>query len=142
MHSFWMHQLEQRVSPRGEKVGLRSAGAIDRQVGARIRARRLELDIRQQQLATSIGVTFQQIQKYEKGVNRVSVGTLIAIAKALDVEITALLPRGSVSSAEDLVLDEPGLAELGVSYAKLNAAGRGLLLKHAKSLLDEKSLRK
>jgi len=56
---------------------------FDIALGARIRARREELRITQAQLATAAEVTFQQIQKYERGVNRVSAARLALIAKYL-----------------------------------------------------------
>ena len=60
---------------------------IDVHVGARIRLRRTLLGISQVALAEAIGLTFQQVQKYEKGVNRVSSSRLVDLANALDVSI-------------------------------------------------------
>jgi transcriptional regulator with XRE-family HTH domain len=60
---------------------------IDVHVGARIRLRRTLLGISQTALAEAIGLTFQQVQKYEKGVNRVSSSRLLDVANALDVAI-------------------------------------------------------
>jgi transcriptional regulator with XRE-family HTH domain len=60
---------------------------IDVHVGARLRLRRTLLGISQTALAEAIGLTFQQVQKYEKGVNRVSSSRLVDMANALDVEI-------------------------------------------------------
>jgi transcriptional regulator with XRE-family HTH domain len=55
-------------------------------IGQRIRQRRMEIDISQHALGKHLGVSFQQVQKYEKGVNRVSAVRLIEIAKFLNVE--------------------------------------------------------
>lgn len=60
---------------------------IERHVGLRIRQRRTDLGLTQQQLAGLIGVTYQQAHKYERGVNRVSAGRLYELAKALGVEV-------------------------------------------------------
>ena len=60
---------------------------IDVHVGARIRLRRTLLGISQATLAEAIGLTFQQVQKYEKGVNRVSSSRLVDLANALEVSI-------------------------------------------------------
>ncbi|MGB0496832.1 MAG: helix-turn-helix domain-containing protein [Rubricella sp.] len=60
---------------------------VDAHVGKRIRHRRWMLGITQQQLADSVGIRFQQIQKYETGMNRVSASRLWDISKALDVPI-------------------------------------------------------
>ena len=64
----------------------RSSGNIDSYIGQRIRARRLQLSLSQQDLGEALDVSFQQIQKYEKGANRVSAATLIEIANVMEVE--------------------------------------------------------
>jgi transcriptional regulator with XRE-family HTH domain len=61
---------------------------IDVHVGARIRLRRTLLGISQSALAEAIGLTFQQVQKYEKGANRVSSSRLVDMANALDVSVS------------------------------------------------------
>lgn len=61
---------------------------IDRIVGQRLRWRRRELRLTQEQLGEKLGLTFQQVQKYEKGVNRISAGRLFEIAHALGITIT------------------------------------------------------
>ena len=60
---------------------------VDAHVGARIRARRVMLGLTQQQLTMMIGITYQQVHKYEHGINRVSAGRLYDIALALNVPI-------------------------------------------------------
>lgn len=61
---------------------------IDVHVGSRIRLRRTLLGISQMRLAQSIGLTFQQVQKYEKGSNRASGSRLVDMANALDVPVS------------------------------------------------------
>jgi len=61
---------------------------IDRVVGQRVRWRRRELKLTQERLGELLNLTFQQVQKYEKGVNRVSAGRLFEIASVLGVPIT------------------------------------------------------
>lgn len=56
-------------------------------IGARIRRRRVELGMTQAELASAVGVTFQQIQKYERGANRVAASRLLNLSRALDVGI-------------------------------------------------------
>ena len=75
-------------------MGRKSPQAVDRIVGRNIRLRRLAKGISQTELGEKIGVTFQQVQKYEKGVNRVSSGRLSSIAKTLDASVTALFDHG------------------------------------------------
>jgi transcriptional regulator with XRE-family HTH domain len=60
---------------------------IDRHIGARMRERRVMLGLVQQQLAELIGVTYQQVHKYEKGIHRISGGRLFKVAQALGVEV-------------------------------------------------------
>lgn len=80
----------------------REPNAIDIHVGARIRLRRVQLDISQSKLAEDLGVTFQQVQKYERGTNRVSASKLWKTAEALGVTVSyffeGLAPDGSVST--------------------------------------------
>lgn len=61
---------------------------VDRVVGMRMRLRRRDLKLTQEQLGDKLGLTFQQVQKYEKGVNRVSAGRLFELAGVLEVPIT------------------------------------------------------
>lgn len=61
---------------------------IEANVGERVRVRRGLLGISQTELASRIGITFQQVQKYENGSNRVSIGKLVKLAEILDVPIT------------------------------------------------------
>ena len=63
------------------------AHPVDRHVGLRIRMRRKELGVSQEKLADAVGLTFQQVQKYERGANRVSASRLWEIAGALQVGI-------------------------------------------------------
>jgi transcriptional regulator with XRE-family HTH domain len=63
----------------------RGLTSIDRQVGARVRQRRLELGLSQTELGVAVGVSYQQMQKYEGGSNRIGAGRLNLIAEALRV---------------------------------------------------------
>jgi len=60
---------------------------VDRHVGSRVRMRRKLLGISQEKLAHALGVSFQQVQKYERGSNRISASKLYEIACALDVPV-------------------------------------------------------
>jgi transcriptional regulator with XRE-family HTH domain len=62
--------------------------AIDRKVGVRVRMRRLTLDMSQERLAAGLGVTFQQVQKYEKGHNRIGASRLQQLAEILQVPVS------------------------------------------------------
>lgn len=65
----------------------RQSKHIDRYVGERIRQRRTEIGLTQEQLAEALEVSYQQIQKYETGANRISAGRLFELAGTLDVEM-------------------------------------------------------
>lgn len=65
----------------------KSPDPIDVQVGSRIRSRRTMLGMSQERLGEGLGITSQQVQKYEKGTNRVSASRLQQIAQILDVPI-------------------------------------------------------
>ncbi|MEL6475788.1 MAG: helix-turn-helix transcriptional regulator [Pseudomonadota bacterium] len=69
---------------RGDVVG-KSADQIDAHIGGRVRLRRVMKNMSQDQLGVALGLTFQQVQKYEKGLNRIGAGRLYHIARILDV---------------------------------------------------------
>lgn len=66
---------------------LKEANPIDIHVGSRVKLRRMTLGVSQERLGRLLGLTFQQIQKYEKGSNRISASRLFAIAQALDTPV-------------------------------------------------------
>src|SRR3982751_3181300 len=80
-------------------VRARRADARDAEVGRRVRSRRLECRLSQTELADRIGVTFQQVQKYEKGVNRIGAGRLQRISEALEVPISFFFGGGASGGA-------------------------------------------
>ena len=73
---------------------------VDIEVGHRIRIERLARGLSQTALANQLGVTFQQVQKYEKGVNRVGAGRLTKIAEVMGIDV------GTFFGAKDMVSDE------------------------------------
>ena len=72
-------------------MSAKSPDAVDVQVGQRIRVLRQEMKMSQTDLAEQLGVTFQQVQKYERGMNRVGAGRLTKVANVLGVPVTKLL---------------------------------------------------
>src|SRR5712692_1757117 len=102
----WDHGLRHRCestqvpsrSARGARAAHREQGAamgskkpdlIDVEVGQRIRIQRLAAGLSQTELGERIGVTFQQVQKYEKGANRVGAGRLTKIARVLNIPVSS-----------------------------------------------------
>lgn len=70
------------------KHGPRSANPVDTHVGSRIRVRRQILKMSQEKLGDMLGVTFQQVQKYERGTNRVGASRLWKLSTVLDVPVS------------------------------------------------------
>ena len=66
---------------------------IDRYIGVRIREGRLALNLSQEQLAGALGVSFQQVQNYESGVNGVSAVRLFDVCRILQVPLASMFPR-------------------------------------------------
>ena len=83
----------------------KSPNPTDRHVGARLRMRRLMLKMSQQQLGDLLGLSFQQVQKYEKGTNRIGASRLQQIALILNVSITYFFEG---APAPNSVGKEPG----------------------------------
>ena len=95
---------------------------IEALIGAKIREVRLRREITQEGLAEKLGLTFQQIQKYEGGKNRVAASTLMTMAEALDVPLTDLLPEQG-GAAEALAPLDPqhaaNAAKIAVALSKM-----------------------
>jgi transcriptional regulator with XRE-family HTH domain len=100
-----------------------SPDPIDVEVGARIRARRKSLGLSQTVLAATLDLTFQQIQKYERGANRVSASMLVRIAKRLDISVAALVgeQEAAIPDRAEVFqsLGAPGALELLNAYARI-----------------------
>jgi transcriptional regulator with XRE-family HTH domain len=114
---------------------------VDAHVGKRIRHRRWMVGMTQQQLADKVGIKFQQIQKYETGMNRVSASRLWDIADALGVGISFFfegIEEGKAdarTSDNDLLADKEAL-ELVRSYYAIPEAQRRRLFDLARVLSD------
>ena len=118
----------------------RRAQDADKFIAGKIREWRIRRQITQMELGEALGVTFQQVQKYETGVNRVSGGRLDDIARTLQIEVADLLPpRDTVvvdigpDPVRDLLkskADRPLLEQI----AALDAAQRAAMLRVATAL--------
>jgi transcriptional regulator with XRE-family HTH domain len=106
--------------PRSHGTKKRRPNSADIQVGASIRAHRLLAGMSQGELGRKIGVTFQQVQKYEKGTNRVGAGRLPQIAEIFGVPVGALFKdhAGAVSVPVKLVTDT-ATVRLLTAYAEI-----------------------
>ena len=111
---------------------------LDIAVGARIRARRRWLEFSQTQLADALGITFQQVQKYENAANRVSASMLVKIAAKLETTVAALVGESTTSPPERIVFTElgaHGASEMLAAYAEISdSEARRALVTLVKSL--------
>lgn len=81
-----------------KKTGPKSVLPEDIELGRKMRLRRIELRLSQTDIADAVGVSFQQIQKYERGTNRVSIGRMSKLADALRVPKSFFYEDGSASA--------------------------------------------
>jgi len=126
-------------------VRARRADNRDAEVGRRVRSRRLECRLSQTELADRIGVTFQQVQKYEKGVNRIGAGRLQRIAEALEVPISFFFggaggaPARETSGAESIFgfMQTSGSVRIVKAFHKIKSRkARQLLVEMAEEFAD------
>ncbi len=115
---------------------------VDVHVGKRVRHRRWMVGMTQQQLAERVGIKFQQIQKYETGMNRVSASRLWDISEALDVPVGFFfdgLSEGQTETMDDLpadILADKEALELVRSYYAIPETQRKRLFELARVLSD------
>lgn len=102
--------------------GRRSVGPPDQAIGQRIRARRVEIKLSQTDLGAMLGVSFQQVQKYEKGRNRVGASRLQQIATALNVPVTFFY--GADASKAQVEVDSLIFSDTRFSLRLLRAYAR------------------
>lgn len=110
-------------------------------VGARIRMTRKRRGLSQQALAEAVGISFQQIQKYERGLNRVSASMLVNVAEALDTPVGDFFGdtpgvTGFTDGLEEL-MDDPGALDMLRAYARLPRASRPALVNFLRLLARE-----
>jgi transcriptional regulator with XRE-family HTH domain len=107
---------------RSSKMNARKVQDSDIAIGERIRARRNEMN--QEDLGCALGVSFQQIQKYEKGVNRLSSGRLIQLASALQCSVTDLIGGGEKGSVKSTPFSRYAASKEGVAIINAMARSR------------------
>lgn len=118
----------------------KSPNPIDRHVGSRVRMRRMLIGMSQEKLGEALGITFQQVQKYEKGTNRISASRLQHIAQILGVTVGFFYegaPQTDGSSGE-------GLGEAGSPpfMADFVSSADGLELMQSFQLIKDSRVRK
>jgi transcriptional regulator with XRE-family HTH domain len=100
---------------------IRSAGKGDKMMGQRVRVRRTELKMSQAELGDKLGVSFQQIQKYEKGVNRIGSVRLGKISEVLQVPISFFYDNNpKQQEMESMIYDDPRFSLRAIrAYTKI-----------------------
>src|SRR6185312_1121662 len=114
----------------------KQANPIDVQVGNRVRIRRMLIGMSQERLGELLGVTFQQVQKYEKGINRIGAGRLFDVSRILGVPIEYFYEGAQLSG-------QAGFAEEGTPpVMEFVSSGEGLQLSLAFMKIKDAKVRK
>ena len=136
-----------KSGPSSGKITPRGGDPRDAAIGKRLRTLRLQRGLSQTELGTLISVTFQQVQKYEKGTNRISAGRLQRIAEVLSVPVAfffASVDEASKDAGGDPVdvefsfLQTEGALRLARAYARIKQPGIRLqLLRLTEAIAEE-----
>lgn len=122
----------------------RGPNPIDRHVGLRMRMRRKELGLSQERLAEAVGLTFQQIQKYERATNRVSASKLWELSRALKTHVGYFYEgltelEGEVQqSMHDFLLAPDGL-ELAANFPRIDTRLRRRVLELVRAMVGDEA---
>jgi transcriptional regulator with XRE-family HTH domain len=114
---------------------------IDKHVGSRVRMRRLTLDMSQSKLADALGLTFQQVQKYEKGANRIGASRLQHISQILDVPVPFFF-EGAPTESTGPTAEAPADAPSPAYVRDFLATSEGLALVKAFVGIEDGKLRR
>jgi transcriptional regulator with XRE-family HTH domain len=120
-------------------VPKKQANPIDVQVGSRVRIRRMLIGMSQERLGDLLGLTFQQVQKYEKGVNRIGAGRLFEVARILNVPVDFFYEGVSAQLAGQPGMSEPEGAPPVMEFV---SSGEGLQLSLAFMKIKDAKVRK
>jgi transcriptional regulator with XRE-family HTH domain len=120
------------------EMSTKAPNPVDRYVGSRVRMRRIMLGMSQEKLGEALGLTFQQVQKYEKGTNRVGASRIQQISEILHIPISFLFEGGPTGATGE------GFSE-GASPAYISdflATSEGLALTRAFTRINDPKLRR
>ncbi len=117
----------------------KQANPIDIQVGNRVRIRRMLIGMSQERLGDLLGLTFQQVQKYEKGVNRIGAGRLFEVSRILNVPVDFFYEGVSSQLAGAPGMSEP---EGAAPVMEFVSSGEGLQLSLAFMKIKDVKVRK
>ena len=124
-------------------MAVRKSGPLDAMVGAKIRMFRINRGMSQTALAERVGVSFQQVQKYEKGANRVGASRLSQIASVLGITVGELFESSqekiaAAANSPVHLLAEPGALRVLKAYLRTNSRVRLAIAKLVESIADQK----
>jgi transcriptional regulator with XRE-family HTH domain len=120
-------------------MSAKTPNPVDKYVGSRVRMRRIMLGLSQEKLGDALGLTFQQIQKYEKGTNRIGASRLHQIADILQVPVSFLFEGGPASST---TVEGLGEAPSPAYVSDFLATSEGLALTRAFTKITDAKLRR
>jgi transcriptional regulator with XRE-family HTH domain len=122
-------------------IAKKAPNPIDKHVGSRVRMRRMMLGMSQEKLGDALGLTFQQVQKYEKGTNRIGASRLQQISHTLQVQISFFFegaPSVSTGSRSEGMSEAPSPAYV----SDFLATSDGLALTKAFTRISDAKLRR
>ncbi len=119
-------------------MSTKAPNPVDKYVGSRVRMRRIMLGMSQEKLGEALGLTFQQVQKYEKGTNRVGASRIQQISEILQVPVSFLFEGGPGGTSADGLSDAPSPAYV----ADFLATSEGLALTRAFTRITDAKLRR
>ena len=120
-------------------MSIKAPNPVDKYVGSRVRMRRIMLGMSQEKLGEALGLTFQQVQKYEKGTNRVGASRLQQISEVLQVPVSFLFDGGPSGAAGG----EASAESASPAYiADFLATSEGLALTRAFTRIPDSKLRR
>ena len=123
-------------------MAVRKSGPLDAMVGAKIRMFRINRGMSQTALAERVGVSFQQVQKYEKGANRVGASRLSQIASVLGITVGELFEssqeKTAAANSPVHLLAEPGALRVLKAYLRTNSRVRLAIARLVESIADQK----
>ena len=120
-------------------MSIKAPNPVDKYVGSRVRMRRIMLGMSQEKLGEALGLTFQQVQKYEKGTNRVGASRLQQISEVLQVPVSFLFdggPSGAINGGVSVEGASPAY------IADFLATSEGLALTRAFTRIPDSKLRR
>jgi transcriptional regulator with XRE-family HTH domain len=120
-------------------MSTKAPNPVDKYVGSRVRMRRIMLGMSQEKLGEALGLTFQQVQKYEKGTNRVGASRLQQISEILQVPVSFLFDGGPSGMPNSENFGEGGSPAYISDFL---ATSEGLALTRAFTRIDDSKLRR